>query len=172
MKQFLELPVYFFLFILILLIPGRTIFADDGSLPFFSLEDQFGSRIQSKELKQISVILIGCVPEDEELCRKIARKIYWKVQTYSYGKENQIKCIGYLALKNRKKYEFHKTMHLLRKKGYESIYLDWDGQLQSGIKKKTVYIRGFHPKKGKVIEEYWEKADNQKVKALYELVSS
>jgi hypothetical protein len=160
--------------VFLLFIPSdKSFVAMDGEkVPKFSLEDQFGTRIQSSSAKNKSLILIGCYPEDEKLCRKIARKIYWKIQTYSYGKEDHILCIGYLALEGKKKSSLQKELKFIQKKGYESIFLDWEGELKSGVQRNKVYVRGYHPKKGKVVEQYWLDADNQKVKAIYDLVSS
>lgn len=173
MKHFQELLVYFSIAFLVFAPLGKNLVSRNGEkIPNFTLEDQFGTRIQSSSAKTKSLILIGCYPEDEKLCRKIARKIYWKIQTYSYGKEDQIVTIGYLVLVGKNKSSLRRELRFIQKKGYESIFLDWNGQLQSGVQRNKVYVRGYHPKKGKVVDEYWLDADNQKVKAIYDLVSS
>lgn len=141
-------------------------------LPPFHLKDQRGKEVHSDSLSQKSVILIGCYPEDETVCRKVARKIYWKIQTFAYGKEDKIAVIGYLVLIGKTHEESAPILEILRRPGYESVFLDWNGELVPGVQRKKVLVRGYHPKRGLVFEEQWSTSDNDRVRTLYDLVSS
>ncbi|WCL49439.1 hypothetical protein [Leptospira sp. GIMC2001] len=168
------LPVHFRFFFVIGLLYFAFVFTitskENPTLPEFSLHDQFGKAHKTSDLKGKSTILVGCLPQDRELCRRLARKIFWKIQTYSYGQEEKIVCLGYLSLGEENRSQIQPLEHLLSKPGYEPILLDWNNQLREGIIKGKVYVRGFNRRGKEIVSEQWTETNNQKVKSLFEKV--
>jgi hypothetical protein len=136
-------------------------------IPNFRLLDQFGNKISSQDLKGKKAIYAGCYPEDEEVCRKIARKIYWKMQSLIYGKEKEYFFLGYVLLNKSNPLLAESLIPKYKSSGYESVYLDWKGILEKGAQKGSVHIRAVRPNGQIVLEEHWKKANNEDVMNLY-----
>ncbi|MCC5815029.1 MAG: hypothetical protein JJT78_09750 [Leptospira sp.] len=136
-------------------------------IPNFELKDQFGSKVSSRDLKGKKAIYAGCYPEDEEVCRKIARKIYWKMQSLVYGKEKEYFFLGYVLLNKSNPLLAESLIPKYKSSGYESVYLDWKGKLEKGAQKGSVHIRAVNTEGGIILEEHWKKADNKDVVDLY-----
>lgn len=113
---------------------------------------------------------MGCLPEDHELCRKIGRKVYWKFQTLGFGLEKEFLCLGYLNLQTKDSLRNRKLAEKLQNPGYESILLDWKGQLAAGTKKGAVYVRGRNRSGKWIIREYWTDVSEEKIKTSFQKI--
>jgi hypothetical protein len=168
-KDGFYLPVKFlgiFLFLFSFL-PSFLFSESISSIPNFELEDQFGKKVSYGDLKDKKTIYAGCYPEDEEICRKIARKIYWKMQSLIYGKEKNYFFLGYIILNKSNPILAESLIPKYKSSGYESVYLDWKGKLAEGSKIGKVHIRAVNEKGHIVLEEHWIKAENDDVVYLY-----
>ena len=135
--------------------------------PDFYLTDQFGNSVHSENLKGKRWVLVGCYPQDAEICRKVGRKIYWILETLMMKKKVHIERIGYILVHTYSEAQLQRFLPEFQKEGYESIYLDKTGELESGVKPGFAYIRAFDSQGKKVVEEYRNSITTEEVKTLF-----
>lgn len=171
-KFCLRLEFFPFLSLLLFLLSSGifSLLADPSlgnNIPRFFLQDQFENSVDSRSLLGKRGILAGCFPEDEEICRKVARKIYWKMQSLTFGKEKDYFFIGYLLLHKTNTKVAETLLPKYRSKGYESVYLDWKGILEKGSRLGWVHLRVVDPNGRVIMENYLDRADNEDVIRLF-----
>ncbi|WP_135355065.1 hypothetical protein [Leptospira ryugenii] len=135
------------------------------------MEDQYQKSIQSKNLKNQTVVLMGCEKEDIELCRKIGRKIYWKLQNLLWKDSQRVHFIAYLNLTDSNSM-IERYILESREKQFEPIYFDRKGELKEGLKKDFVFFRIFG-KKGDILNaEHFKSIENESIQSIYKILKS
>jgi hypothetical protein len=162
------LPLRFLLFIFLILNPEpKNSESKNILLPKFSLESQAGVKITEQALKNKNSILLGCYPDDWELCKKIGRKIYWKMQNYIYGREKEFEFIGYLNFENPTTIQLQFFKKFKDNKNFETIYLDKKGDLKRGLKSKIALLRTYNTNGNQILYEEITSIDDEKVKWIF-----
>lgn len=162
------LPLRFLLFIFLILNPElKNSESKNILLPKFSLESQAGVKITEQALKNKNSILLGCYPDDWELCKKIGRKIYWKMQNYIYGREKEFEFIGYLNFENPTISQLQFFKKFKDNKNFETIYLDKKGDLKRGLKSKIALLRTYNTNGNQILYEEITSIDDEKVKWIF-----
>lgn len=92
------------------------------------------------------------------------------MQTFAFGKEDQFASLGYLLLNEQNKLVAEKLVLKYKTPGYEPVLLDWEGDLEKGMKKGRVFLRGFNAQGQLVFRDYKTQVDNEYVKKLYKKV--
>lgn len=162
------LPLRFLLFIFLILNPEpKNSESINILLPKFSLESQAGVKITEQALKNKNSILLGCYPDDWELCKKIGRKIYWKMQNFIYGREKEFEFIGYLNFENPTTSQLQFFKKFKDNKNFETIYLDKKGDLKRGLKSKIALLRTYNTNGNQILYEEITSIDDEKVKWIF-----
>ncbi len=162
------LPLRFLLFIFLILNPEpKNSESKNILLPKFSLESQAGVKITEQALKNKNSILLGCYPDDWELCKKIGRKIYWKMQNFIYGREKEFEFIGYLNFENPTTSQLQFFKKFKDNKNFETIYLDKKGDLKRGLKSKIALLRTYNTNGNQILYEEITSIDDEKVKWIF-----
>jgi|JI8StandDraft_1071087.scaffolds.fasta_scaffold73548_1 hypothetical protein len=139
----------------------------NNNLPKFSMESQNGIKITEQALKNKNSLLLGCYPDDWELCKKIGRKIYWKMQSYIYGREKDFEFIGYINFENPTVLQMQFLQNFKNNKNYETIYLDKKGFLAIGLKPKFALLRTYDSKGILILYEEISTIDDKKVEWIF-----
>jgi hypothetical protein len=157
----------FFLTSFILILSADHLLSDN--IPVFSIKDQYENRITNKNLIGQPSILIGCERDDLELCRKIGRKIFWKMQNLLWKDSNKVNFIAYLNLTETNPL-IEKFIADSKQKNFESIYLDRNGDLKDGLKSDHVFLRLYNAKGLEKSKDYLASINNDKIKEIYEII--
>lgn len=136
-------------------------------LPKFSMESQNGIKITEQVLKNKNGLLLGCYPDDWELCKKIGRKIYWKMQNYIYGREKEFEFVGYLNFENPTALQLQYFYKIKNNKNIETIYLDKKGFLKIGLKLKSALLRTYDTNGKLILYENIGSIDDKKVESIF-----
>ncbi|EMO45639.1 hypothetical protein [Leptospira santarosai] len=146
-----------------------SVFSSD--LPRFQLKDQKGKVLNSKTLKNKIVFLLGCSYVDIVLCRKHGRKIYWRMQNLMMidESEDSVEFVAFVDLRNAPN-AVRIYIDENKSKNYESILLDSEGILSSGIRPNFSWLRIFSRDKKQIFESYYKEVNDQTVDSLYEVV--
>lgn len=152
--------------ILLFLIPICIL---SNSLPTFSFLDQYENRINSKNLLGSPFVLLGCQKEDIEICRKVGRKLYWKMQNLLWNDASRVKYVAYLNLKESNAL-IEKFITESKNKEFESIYLDRKGELEIGLKSDFAYLRVFNAKGYEIYKDYFDQLTNENINTIHELL--
>ncbi len=139
------------------------------NLPVFSFEDQYQNQLSSKNLNGYPIVLIGCEKDDIELCRKMGRKIFWKLQNLLWKDSPKVKFVPYLNLTVSNQV-IEKYIKDSKSRNFESIYLDRKGELTEGLRSDFVFFRIFNKKGIELKREYFESVTDEKVKEIYEIL--
>ncbi|WP_061224858.1 hypothetical protein [Leptospira weilii] len=146
-----------------------TISVFSSDLPHFQLKDQKGKILNSRTLKGKTVFLLGCSYVDIVLCRKHGRKIYWRMQNLIDESEDFIEFVAFVDLRNAPS-AVQTYINENKSKNYESILLDSEGILSSGIQPNFSWLRIFSRSKKQIFESYYKEINDQTVDSLYEIV--
>ncbi|TGL63185.1 hypothetical protein EHQ58_01720 [Leptospira ognonensis] len=140
-----------------------------NSLPTFSFLDQYENRITSKNLLGGPVVLLGCQKEDIEICRKVGRKLYWKLQNLLWNNASRVKYVAYLNLKESNAL-IEKFITDSKNREFESIFLDRKGELESGLKTDFAFLRVFNAKGYEIYKDYLDQMTNENINTIHELL--
>lgn len=157
--------ILFFTFLLFLFTP----FLGGESVPYFSFSDQYGNQLTSNSLKGNTSIILGCEVSDIDLCRKIGRNIYWKMQNLLGKDSTKIKFTLYLNMTSTNAI-LEKYIEESKTKEFESIFLDRQGDLKIGLKKDHAYLRIFNRQGKEIHNEYLDAVDLTKINELHEIL--
>lgn len=163
----LGLTFFKMIFFLTFFLLAVSVFSSD--LPHFQLKDQKGKILNSKTLKGKTVFLLGCSYVDIVLCRKHGRKIYWRMQNLIDESEDFVEFVAFVDLRNAPG-AVQTYINENKSKNYESILLDPEGILSSGIRPNFSWLRIFSRSKKQIFESYYKEVNDQTVDSLYEIV--
>lgn len=133
------------------------------------MKDQYGQIYSTQTIKSKPVVLLGCYIRDLEICRKIGRKIYWKMQNLLWKDVSKVNFLMYLDLRETNQM-VEKYIDDSRTKEFESILLDRKGELSIGLKKKEGYLRIYNKLGVEIFSEYLETIENEKITKLHTLL--
>nr|WP_322621617.1 hypothetical protein [Leptospira borgpetersenii] len=169
MSFLIRLGLTFFkmIFFLTFFLLAVSVFSSD--LPHFQLKDQKGKILNSRTLKGKTVFLLGCSYVDIVLCRKHGRKIYWRMQNLIDESEDFVEFVAFVDLRNAPG-AVQTYINENKSKNYESILLDPEGILSSGIRPNFSWLRIFSRSKKQIFESYYKEVNDQTVDSLYEIV--
>ncbi|MDZ4725113.1 MAG: hypothetical protein SH817_03080 [Leptospira sp.] len=142
-----------------------------NSIPQFSFQDQYENKIETKNLIGKPSILLGCEKEDIDLCRKIGRKIFWKLQNLLWKDSSKVKFIAYLNLKESNKL-IEKYISESKEKQFESIYFDRKGELSLGLKSERVYLRIFNSKGNEIFNSHIEVITDEQILSIHQILKN
>ncbi|BDA77101.1 hypothetical protein LPTSP3_g00310 [Leptospira kobayashii] len=166
--MFAKLRVLFY-FLCIFFI--STVSTHANTLPHFQMADQYGKQYNHTSIKGKPVVFLGCEIRDVELCRKIGRKIYWKMQNLLWKDADKIAFLSYLNLKETNQL-VEKYIEESKSKQFEAVLLDRKGELIQGLEPEKAFLRIFDRKGKEIHREYLETADDEKVKELYVILKT
>lgn len=98
------------------------------AFPVFELNDQYGISFSTNKIKGKPTLMLGCQVTDIEICRKVGRKIYWKLQNILWNKIDKFHFISFVSWKSEN-YLVEKYLKEAQNRKYESILLDKEGVL-------------------------------------------
>ncbi|TGN20499.1 hypothetical protein EHS15_03820 [Leptospira idonii] len=138
-------------------------------MPKFSIEDQYGKTFTHQSQKGKPVLILGCELKDIELCRKLGRKIYWKMQNLLWKDSNKVSFLFYLNLKETNSL-VEKYLEDAKSKEFESVLLDRKGELAEGLQREKAYLRIFDKKGKQIHREYLSEVDETKIKEIHSIL--
>lgn len=153
------------LFVLALLFASNEEWSAEP-MPQFHMKDQYGQSYSETSVKGKPVVLMGCFLRDLELCRKLGRKLYWKMQNLLWKDSSKVQFLLYLDFRETNKL-VEDYLEESKTKQYESILLDRKGHLTDGLRKGESYLRIYN-KSGKLISSsYQEHMENDLIEEIY-----
>ncbi len=139
------------------------------TIPKFEIKDQYGQIYSSQNLKSKPVVLLGCFLRDLEVCRKIGRKIYWKMQNLLWKDASKVEYLMYLDLRESNQM-VESYIEESKNKQFESILLDRQGQLSIGLKKQEGFLRIFSKTGNQIHSEYIEKISDENIHKIHDIL--
>ncbi|MCZ8341652.1 MAG: hypothetical protein O9301_01350 [Leptospira sp.] len=139
------------------------------TIPKFEIKDQYGQTYSSQNIKSRPVVLLGCHLHDLEVCRKIGRKIYWKMQNLLWKDASKVEFLMYLDLRETNQM-VESYIEESKNKQFESILLDRQGQLSTGLKKQEGYLRIFGKSGIEIHSEYLEKISDENIQKIHNIL--
>lgn len=153
------------LFVLALLFASNEEWSAEP-MPQFHMKDQYGQSYSETSVKGKPVVIMGCFLRDLELCRKLGRKLYWKMQNLLWKDSSKVQFLLYLDFRETNKL-VEDYLEESKTKQYESILLDRKGHLTDGLRKGESYLRIYN-KSGKLIfSSYQEHMENDLIEEIY-----
>ncbi|MDF3821562.1 hypothetical protein P3G55_16780 [Leptospira sp. 96542] len=104
---------------------------------------------------------------DIEICRTNGRKIYWKMQNLLWKDSAKVHFLMYLDMQETNQI-VENYINESKSKQYESILLDRKGELQTGLKKGSSFLRIYNKSGILVVSEYLEKIDEEIIRKIHE----
>ncbi|WP_411824209.1 hypothetical protein [Leptospira sp. 'Mane'] len=135
------------------------------------MTDQYGKHYNNITIKGKPSVFLGCEIKDVELCRKVGRKIYWKMQNLLWKDADKIIFLSYLNLKETNQL-VEKYIEESKSKQFEAVLLDRKGELIHGLESEKAFLRIFDRKGKEIHREYLETANDEKVKELYAILKN
>jgi len=150
-----------FVFLGFCLFPGRSF-----PLPKFQLEDQYGKKTTTDELKGKPLLLLGCRLRDVELCRKHGRKIYWKLQNLLWTDAEKFTFQSYLSW-NETNFAVEKYIQESKERKFEPVLLDRTGIFLPKLKEGQSLLELYDSQGKEVWKMYLESVDDKEIQDIH-----
>ncbi len=139
------------------------------ALPNFILNDQYGKSYKNTDFVGKPSLFLTCFANDIDLCRKIGRKIYWKLQNLLWSDSDQVHFQLVLLIPDENVL-VNQYIQESKNKGYESVLIDRKGYFSDHVKKGMAHL-DIHNKQGKAVHFLdYSSIDEEGIQEIHKLL--
>lgn len=142
---------------------------DIQALPVFQLNDQYGKTYRNSDFLGKPSLFLTCSAVDIEICRKVGRKIYWKLQNLLWKDSDKV-VFQLVILVPEENVLIDKYIQESKGQGFERVLLDRKGVFSDHNKKGMAHL-DINNKQGKSLHNFdYSSIDDDQIQEIFVLL--